>query len=314
MSHKIKVAVLDDYQQVSQHYADWSIVKDATDITIFNDTITELPKLIERLLPFTIICVMRERTPLTREILSALPNLKLIVSTAPSNSSIDIDAAADFDIEVRHTQYIGNGAPELTWGLLMALARKIPLENNNFTSGKWQTTIGTDLAGKTVGIVGLGNIGSRIASYARAFDMDVIAWSDTLTPQEANRAGVRYVSKQQLFREADFISLHLILSPRSVDTVTATELNEMKPTAFLINTSRGPLINEKDLIEALEQKKIAGVALDVYEPEPLPKNHPLRKLDNVLGTPHIGYVTENTYKIFYGDTVSVIESWLDQNY
>lgn len=312
MQQKISIAVLDDYQNVSQQFADWSAIKQQADITVFNDHIDVTEDLIARLLPFTVVCVMRERTPLTKEILAKLPNLKLIVSTGLRNASIDVTAAEKLGIAVENTGYVWSGAPELTWGLLMAIARKIPKENANLTSGNWQTTIGIDLAGKTIGIVGLGNIGAKIATYAKAFDMNVIAWSENLTTDKAAAAGAQLVTKEQLFKEADFISVHLVLSHRSKGIIAAQELNQMKPTAYIINTSRGPLIDEAALIEVLQQEKIAGAALDTFDTEPLPANHPFRHLDNVLATPHIGYVTEDTYKVFYEDIVRILHNWINK--
>ncbi|MEO3402905.1 D-2-hydroxyacid dehydrogenase family protein [Mucilaginibacter sp. CAU 1740] len=310
MKDTLRIAVLDDYQQAALAYADWSAIRERADITVFNDHIAEEAALIDRLQPFHIICVMRERTPLTKCILDALPNLKLIVSTGMRNASIDQKAAEAKGIEVKHTGYLESGAPELTWALLMAGARYLPREVSNFQSGGWQTTIGTDLKGKTLGIVGLGRVGSKIAQYAKAFEMKIMAWSENLTEERAHRAGAEMVSKEQLFKYADFITLHLVLSDRSRNTVSKTELYLMKPSAYLINTSRGPLVNEGDLIAALQAKRIAGAALDVFDQEPLPPDHPFRKMENVLATPHIGYVTENTYRLFYGDTVKAILEWL----
>ena len=310
MEQKIRIAVLDDYQQVSGAFADWSVLPASAEVICFSDHINDPEAIIERLLPFDVVCVMRERTPLTREILARLPKLRLIVSTGFRNASIDIKAAKEQEIEVKHTGYVWSGAPELTWALLMAVARNIPQENTNLKSGNWQTTIGTDLSGKTIGIVGLGNIGTKIAAYARVFDMKVIAWSENLTAEKAHAAGAALVSKETLFRESDFISIHLVLSDRSRGIVSADDLRQMKPSAYLINTSRGPLVDEQALIEVLQQKRIAGAAIDVFSEEPLPADHPFRSLDNILATPHIGYVTEDTYKVFYTDTVKAIQEWM----
>ncbi len=306
----MQIAILDDYQNVALTMADWSAVEERARITVFNDHLADTSQLLERLLPFNVICVMRERTPLNREILTQLPNLKLIVSTGKRNASLDTEACKELGIEVATTDYVESGAPELTWALLMALARKVVVESGNVRSGGWQTTVGVDLKGKTMGIVGLGRIGTQIAAYAKVFGMKVIAWSENLTEERAHRAGAELVSKERLFKAADFVSVHLILSDRSRGVIGVTELEWMKPTAFLINTSRGPLVDEQALIDLLAGKRIAGAALDVYATEPLPADHPLRTLDNVLTTPHIGYVTEDTYKVFYGDTVKAIEAWL----
>jgi phosphoglycerate dehydrogenase-like enzyme len=310
VERKIKIAVLDDYQQVALATADWSAINELAEVTVFHDHFGDQDELARVLFPFAVICVMRERTPLNRGLMERLPGLKLIVSTGRRNASIDMQAAAALHITVKHTGYVWSGAPELTWALLMALARNVPVENANLRNGRWQTTIGTDLSGKTIGIMGLGNIGRKIAAYATAFDMRVIAWSTNLTPAQAQENNAEYVDKEKLFKEADFISIHLVLSERTRGIVSAAELGLMKPGSFLINTSRGPLIEEAALIKVLEHKKIAGAALDVFNEEPLPVDHPFRTLQNVLATPHIGYVTRETYRVFYEDTVKEIKEWL----
>ena len=307
----MQIAILDDYQNVALKMADWSAVSERAEITVFNDHISDAEALTSRLLPFDVLCVMRERTPLNRDILVRLVNLKLIVSTGKKNASLDVKACGELGIAVAMTDYVESGAPELTWALLMALARKVVVENGNVRSGSWQSTVGVDLRGKTIGIVGLGRVGSKIAAYAKVFEMKVIAWSENLTEERAHRAGAELVSKERLFKAADFVSVHLILSERSRGVVGETELGLMKRSAFLINTSRGPLVDEAALVRALQSGKIAGAALDVYDTEPLPESHILRSLDNVLATPHIGYVTEETYRVFYGDTVRAIVEWLE---
>jgi phosphoglycerate dehydrogenase-like enzyme len=310
MSEKIKIAILDDYQQVSDAFADWSVLYDHADITVFDKHEANEGLLAGQLFPFNIICVMRERTPMTRTLMSGLSNLKLIVSTGLRNASIDVQAAEEFGITVKNTGYVTNGAPELTWALLMAIARKIPQESGQVRSGLWQTTIGTDLKGKTIGILGLGRIGTKIAGYALAFEMKVLAWSPNLTKEIAEAAGAVLVSKDMLFSRSDFLTIHMVLSNKSKGIVSKEDLSLMKPTAYIINTSRGPLIIEEDLIEILKQRKIRGAALDVFDIEPLPPEHPFRTLDNVLATPHIGFVTEDTYKVFYRDTVQAIQDWI----
>ncbi|MFI5157557.1 MAG: D-2-hydroxyacid dehydrogenase family protein [Sphingobacteriales bacterium] len=309
-SSPVKIAVLDDYQQVAFKFADWSAITAKAEVKIFTNHIADEQAVIERLLPFNILCVMRERTPLNRNILSQLPNLKLIVSTGMRNASIDIKAVEEFGITLKCTGYLESGAPEMTWALIMAIARHIPLENNNFKSGGWQTTIGGDFKGKTMGILGMGRVGSKIAAYAKAFDMNVIAWSPNLTQGKAAESGAQLVNKEDLFKQADFVTIHMVLSDRSRGIVGKEDLSLMKPTAYFINTSRGPLVDETALIETLQQHKIAGAAIDVFNTEPLPVDHPFRKMDNLLATSHIGYVTENTYKLFYGDTVKAVEEWL----
>jgi len=308
----MQIAILDDYQNIALQTAGWSAIESQGTITVFNDHIDDSKALVQRLKPFDIVCIMRERTPLNREILAQLPNLKLIVSTGKRNASLDLKACEDIGIEVAMTEYVEGGAPELTWALLMAIARKIPTEAQNVRTGGWQTTVGVDLKGKTLGIVGLGRIGTQIAAYAKVFGMKVIAWSEYLTEERAHRAGAELVTKERLFKTADFVSVHLVLSDRSRGIIGAAELALMKPAAFLINTSRGPLIDEEALIDVLTNKRIAGAALDVYGTEPLPADHPFRSLDNVLATPHIGYVTEQTYRVFYGDTMKAITAWLNK--
>ncbi len=305
-----QIAILDDYQQVAFQYADWTAVKEKAQVTVFYDHLFDEATLVERLQPFQVICVMRERTPLTRTILSQLPNLKLIVSTGKRNAALDTTAAAELGITIANTGYHDSGAPELTWGLLLAIGRHIVPENAAVRAGGWQEHVGTDLAGKTIGIVGLGRIGKTIARYAKAFDMNVIAWSENLTAEKAFEAGARLVSKAELFREADFVTVHLVLSERSRGIITAAELRQMKPSAYFINTSRGPLVDEADLIQVMRDRVIAGAALDVFDTEPMTADHPFRWMDNVLATPHIGYVTGDTYRIFYQDTVKAIVEWL----
>jgi phosphoglycerate dehydrogenase-like enzyme len=307
----MKVAVLDDYQGVALTSADWSSLKDRAEITVFRDHLPVGPALVERLKPFEAVVAMRERTPFKEELLSQLDNLKLILSTGRRNAAIDLKYAAERGITVCHTGYSSHGAMEHSWALILSALRHIPQENTSFKSAGWQTRIGIDLKGKTIGIVGLGNIGGAIARIARAFEMEVIAWSQNLTDEKAQAAGARRVEKEELFRQADIVTLHLILSGRTRDIVGKRELGLMKPSAWLINTSRGPLIDETALIEALQEKRIAGAALDVFDTEPLPADHPFRTMDNLLATPHIGYVTEDTYKIFYQDTVENLVAWLD---
>jgi len=306
----VKIAVLDDYQQVAFKFANWSAITAKAEVKVFIDHQADEQAVIERLLPFNVVCVMRERTPLNRNILSQLPNLKVIVSTGMRNASIDTKAVEELGITLKYTGYLESGAPEMTWALIMAIARHIPQESNNFKSGGWQTTIGGDFKGKTMGILGMGRVGSKIATYAKAFDMNIIAWSPNLTAEKAAESGAQLVSKEELFKQADFVTIHMVLSDRSRGIVGKEDLSLMKPTAYFINTSRGPLVNEAALIETLQQHKIAGAAIDVFNTEPLPADHPFRKMDNLLATSHVGYVTENTYKLFYTDTVKAVEEWL----
>lgn len=307
----MKVAVLDDYQGVALTSADWSPLRDRAEITVFRDYLPAGPALVERLKPFEAVVAMRERTPFREELLSQLENLKLILSTGRRNAAIDLGHAAERGITVCHTGYSSHGAMEHTWALILSALRHVVPENTSFKSAGWQTHVGVDLKGKTLGVLGLGNIGSAIARVARAFEMEVIAWSQNLTDEKAQAAGARRVEKEELFRQADIVTLHLILSGRTRGIVGQRELGLMKPSAWLINTSRGPLIDEAALIETLREHRIAGAALDVFDTEPLPADHPFRTLNRLLATPHIGYVTEDTYKIFYRDTVENLVAWLD---
>jgi phosphoglycerate dehydrogenase-like enzyme len=307
---KYKIAVLDDYQDVAKSFADWTVLTEHADINVFTDHLHGADEIVARLIPFDIICVMRERTPLSAALLMQLPNLKLIVSTGARNRSIDVAAAEKLQIEVRNTGYLGHGALELTWALLMAIAKHIPQENANLRAGGWQHMVGNDLKGKTLGILGLGNLGAQVAAVAKVFDMDIIAWSENLTPEKAIAGGARYVDKKTLFQESDYLTVHMVLSDRSKGIVGAEDLALMKPTAYLINTSRGPLVDEDALIKSLEENKIAGAALDVFDKEPLDEGHPFRKLKNVLATPHIGFVTQDTYNLFFNDIIKVLLDWI----
>jgi phosphoglycerate dehydrogenase-like enzyme len=306
-----KIAVLDDYQNAALKSADWSVLGHRADITVFKDHLADPQAVIERLLPFDVICVMRERSPLPRNIIERLPNLKLIASTGAGNASIDVAAAGDCGIEVVHTGYRSDPTIEFTWALILASARHIATESNSVRSGGWQETVGADLRGKTLGVLGLGRIGSEVARIGKAFGMNLIAWSQNMTPQAAEAVGATLVSKKQLFEQADFLTIHVVFSSRTRGLVGAAELARMKPTARLVNTSRGPIVEERELIRVLKNKQIAGAAIDVFNIEPLPPDHPFRALDNVLATPHIAYVSQDLYKTFYEDTVSNIGKWLD---
>ncbi|MCG5078164.1 D-2-hydroxyacid dehydrogenase family protein [Paraburkholderia tagetis] len=308
----IRIAVLDDYQNAALDVADWSALNGRAQITVFNDHVAQTAQVIERLAPFDIVCVMRERTPLTRQIIENLPNLKLIASTGVSNESIDMDAAAERGVEVAHTGYSSTPTIEFAWSMILAMARNIPRENQSLREGGWQRTLGTQLAGKTLGVLGLGHIGSAVGVIGRAFRMNVIAWSENLTAERAQSKGVQRVDKDTLFSTSDFLSIHLRLSERTRGLVGAAELARMKPTSRIVNTSRAPIVDMAALLAALKGGQIAGAAIDVYDSEPLELRDPLRTLDNVLATPHIGYVTREMYETFYGDTVRNIVEWLDR--
>jgi phosphoglycerate dehydrogenase-like enzyme len=307
----LNVAVLDDYQNVAFSFADWSQLGERAIVTVFNDHISDLEALIARLARFDVLCVMRERTPLPRAIIERLPRLKLIVSTGRRNASIDAAAAAKRGIPVANTGYSSAPTIELTFALILASLRHVAAENASLRAGGWQRAIGGDLRGATLGVLGLGNIGAEVARIGLAFGMNVIAWSQNLTQEKASAAGARLVSKDELFEQADILTIHLVLSARSRGLVGAADLALMKPTARLINTSRGPIVDEAALIAALAARKIAGAAIDVFDQEPLSLDHPFRSMDNVLATPHIGYVSEEVYRKFYGDTVAAVRAFLD---
>jgi phosphoglycerate dehydrogenase-like enzyme len=307
----MKVAVLDDYQNVALKMADWSAVASRAEISVFNDHLTNPAALVERLLPFDVVCVMRERTPLPREIILRLPNLKLIASTGSRNASIDVAAAQERGISVTGTGYRSTPTIELTWALILGSVRHVVEESNGVRNGGWQTAIGQELDGKVLGVLGLGNIGKQVARIGLAFGMKVIAWSQNMTRETAEGEGATFVTKSELFRQADIVTVHLVLSKRTRGLVGAAELQLMKPTARLVNTSRGPIVDEGALIKVLKSRAIAGAAIDVFDEEPLPGEHPFRRLDNVLATPHIGYVAEDLYRTFYGDAAASIAAWLN---
>jgi phosphoglycerate dehydrogenase-like enzyme len=308
----LKIAILDDYQNVALRIADWSAVTKKADITVFNDHIDQADALVERLQPFDVICVMRERTPLRRDIIERLPRLRFIASTGTRNPSIDIEAATERGILLAHTGYRSTPTIEFTWALILASVRHLVGESNSIRAGGWQTSVGHELDGRTLGVVGLGNVGGQVARIGRAFGMKIVAWSQNLTAEAAEAAGAEFVTKNGLFRRADVVTIHLILSGRTRGLVGAAELALMKPTAWLINTSRGPIVDEQALIETLRGRAIAGAAVDVFDTEPLPVKHPFRSLENLLATPHIGFVAEDLYRTFYGDAAAAIGSWLEK--
>lgn len=307
----IRIAVLDDYQNAALSLADWTVLDARATITVFNDHLAEPDAVVERLQPFDVVCVMRERTPMMRTIIERLPKLRLIASTALRNASIDLKAAEERGIQVVHTSYTSAPTIELTWALILGSARNLVAENASLRSGGWQRFIGDDLAGQTLGVLGLGNIGGAVAQIGKAFGMKVIAWSQNLTAERAAAANAELVSKEELFKRADVVSVHVVLSDRTRGLVGASEFALMKRTARLVNTSRGPIVVEADLIAALKARTIAGAAMDVFDREPLPLDHPFRTLPNVLATPHIGYVSRSLYTRFYQDTVENIRRWLD---
>jgi phosphoglycerate dehydrogenase-like enzyme len=308
----LRCAILDDYQNVALAMADWSKVTNDIEIKVFTTHLGTADAVVAALQGFSIVCAMRERTAFPRAVIERLPDLKLLITTGMRNASIDLDAAAARGVVVCGTPAFGNGTAAIATGLMLDLARHIGYENARLKAGaSWQTTIGLDLEGMTLGLLGLGKLGSRMAEIGRAFKMDVVAWSQNLTAQKCEDAGVEYVGRDDLFRRADFLSIHVQLSERTRGLVGASEIALMKPSAFLINTSRGPIVDEAALLKALRENQIAGAGLDVFDTEPLPIDHPLRTLNNVVLTPHLGYVTAQNYRAFFAGIVDDIRAFLD---
>ena len=305
----MKLAVLDDYQATAKDLGDWSQLPPGTDVEYFHDHIDDEDRLVERLKDFDMVMGMRERTPFTRSIMSRLPKLRLLITTGRRNASFDIEAATELGITVCGTNGSGEGPTELTWGLIIAMLRHIHEEDQRSRAGSWGTTVGIGLKGKTLGLLGLGHIGSLVARVGAAFDMNIIAWSQNLTAERAKECQATLVDKDTLFREADVVSVHLVLSDRSRGLVGAHELSLMKPTAYLVNISRGPIVDEKALIDVLEREAIAGAALDTFDVEPLPADHPLLKTPNTLICPHLGYVTDESYRAFYAGVIENIRAF-----
>ena len=308
----VRAAILDDYQKVALKFADWSAIANDVEVKVFNAPLGDDNAVIKTLQGFAIVNMMRERTPFNRKVIEGLPDLKLLITTGARNNSIDLKACAEFGVTVCGTAGFGNPTAAIAVGLMLEITRHIGFENARMKAGApWQVTVGHDLEGKTLGVLGLGKLGQRVAGVAKALGMKVIAWSQNLTPEKAKEGGTEYVSKEDLFRNADVISIHVVLSDRTRGLVRAKDLGLMKKTAYLINTSRGPIVEEKALIAALTSKSIAGAGLDVFDIEPLPTDHPFRKMDNVVLTPHLGYVSEENYRTFYSGVVEDIRAWLD---
>jgi phosphoglycerate dehydrogenase-like enzyme len=307
----IHIAVLDDYQHAAPDFGDWNRLATRATIDFFDSNLGSVEEAAHVLAPFDVLCLMRERMPMPLQLIERLPNLKLIVVTGGRTRSLDKEAARQRGILVTHTRSGDSPAAplELAWGLILALMRHIPLEHDNMRHGLWQTTVGRVLAGKTLGLLGLGKLGAAMVPVARAFGMEVQAWSPNLTPERAAAAGARAVSKEALFAESDIVSLHIVLSESTRGVIGAADLRRMRSSALLINTSRGPLVDESALLEALHEKRIAGAGLDVFDVEPLPPDHPLRQTPNVVLTPHLGFVTEGTYRQFFADMVEIIAAW-----
>lgn len=308
---RYRCAVLDDYQNVALKFADWEQIAADVEVTVFNKPMVGPEEVRRSLQDFHIVCMMRERTPFRRDTLAALPNLRLLITTGARNAAIDLAVAAERGVTVCGTGSFGSPTAGIAFGLILELTRRIGYENARLKSGApWQVTLGPDLEGLTLGVVGLGKLGRRVSGIAQAFGMKVTAWSPNLTPERCREAGVAYARKEDLFRHADIVTIHLVLSDRSRGLVAAREFAVMKPTAYVINTSRGPIIEEKALIAALEERRIAGAGLDVFDVEPLPLDHPFRRLDNVVITPHLGYVSEQNYRQYFPDIVEDIRAFI----
>ena len=309
---KHRCAILDDYQNVALKMADWSKVAGDLDIKVFTEHLGGPDAVVKALQGFSIVSAMRERTAFPRAVIEKLPDLKLLMTTGARNASIDVAACNERGIVVCGTPSIGSPTSGIAVGLMLELTRRIGYECNRMKSGvPWQTTIGLDLEGLTLGVLGLGKLGTRTSQIAQAFGMKVIAWSQNLTPEKCKEVGVDYVSKEDLFRQADFVTIHLVLSQRSRGLVGANEFGLMKPSAYIVNTSRGPIIDEAALLAALRANKIAGAGLDVFDVEPLPLDHPFRKMDNVVLTPHLGYVATQNYRAYFAGVVDDIRAFLD---
>ena len=307
----VRVVVLDDYQDAARRFGPWADLGDKVELSVLTEHISDEDLLVERLEGAEIVVAMRERTPFPRSLFERLADLRLLVTTGRRNAAIDLGAASERGVVVSGTGIPVRPTTELTWGLILALLRHIPQEDANLRAGGWQQTVGSDLAGRTLGVIGLGRQGSGVAQIGLAFDMKVIAWSQNLQPEDAAAIGVAAVTKEELLKAADVVTIHLVLSDRSRGTVGAAELSAMKETAYLINTSRGPLVDTDALVAALNEGAIAGAALDVFDEEPLPAGHPLLSAPNTVLTPHLGYVSEGTYEISYTDVVEDIAAYLE---
>ena len=306
----LRVAILDDYQGVAATLADWDALGPDTEVHVYRDHLKDAGRVGERLAPIHAVVAMRERTPFPGPLLQRLPELRLLVTTGMANASIDVDSATRLGIVVCGTGGLKYPTAELTWGLILSLARHIPHEDRATRGGHWQTTLGTGLQGKVLGVIGLGTLGSQVATIGRAFGMTVIAWSQNLTGERAAQFGATLVSKDELLSRADVVTIHLKLSARTTGVLGRREFGLMKPSALLVNTSRGPIIDETAMVEALEQRTLAGAGLDVFDDEPLPLDHPFRRLERVVITPHLGYVTVEGYEVFYRDAADDIRAFL----
>ncbi|MGY3586578.1 phosphoglycerate dehydrogenase-like enzyme [Bradyrhizobium sp. USDA 4341] len=307
---RLRCAILDDYFDIALSLADWPAIKDRVEVTVFDQPFASQAEAAEKLKDFEIICAMRERTAFPRSLLDALPRLKLLITSGMRNAAIDMEATKERNVVLCGTQYSRDPTAPLTMGLILELTRGIGRENARMHDGEaWQSFAGTEIEGKTLGVIGLGKLGSKVAGMAKVFGMNVIAWSPNLTPEKCKEAGVGYASKDELFATSDIITVHVVLSPRSRGLVGAADLARMKPQAYLVNTARGPIVDEDALLVALREKKIAGAGIDVFSVEPLPSDHPLRKLDNVVITPHLGYATRESLQTHYQQMVACIDAF-----
>ncbi|MBV9519618.1 MAG: D-2-hydroxyacid dehydrogenase family protein [Hyphomicrobiales bacterium] len=305
-----RLAILDDYQNIALSLADWASLGPELAIDVLHEPLRGIEAAAARLKDYEVLVAMRERTPFPRALLERLPKLELLVTTGMRNASIDVKAAVERGVRVCGTSMLPHPTAELTLGLILSLARHIPFEHQGMREGAWQRTLGISLNGRRLGVVGLGKLGTEVARLCQALHMEVVAWSPNLTAERAAKAGARLVEKEALFSSADIVTTHMVLSERSRGVVDAAALSAMKKSAYLVNTSRGPLVDTKALIAALTERRIAGAAIDVYDEEPLPAEHPLRKLDNVVLTPHLGYVTEDNYRVAYGEALDDVKAWL----
>jgi D-3-phosphoglycerate dehydrogenase len=308
---RLRCAILDDYINLALRVADWSKVSDRADITVFNEPFDSTEAAAGALKDFEIICAMRERTPFPRALFAALPKLKLLITSGMRNAAIDMEAAKDHQVTLCGTQWGRDPTAPLTMGLILELTRNIGRENARMHAGEpLQKFVGIEIEGRTLGVVGLGKLGAKVSGLAKAFGMNVIAWSPNLTAERCKEVGVNYATKEELFSTADIVTIHVVLSQRSRGLVGREDLARMKPTSYLVNTARGPIVDENALLETLSERKIAGAAVDVFSVEPLPTDHPFRKLDNIVLTPHLGYVTEEGFRSHYSQMVEGIDAWL----
>ena len=307
---RLRCAILDDYTNLALKVADWSKIGDRVDITDFHEPFASAEAAASALKDFEIICAMRERTPFPRALFAALPKLKLLITSGMRNAAIDMEAAKDHGVTLCGTQFGRDPTAPLAMGLMLELTRNIGRESARMHAGEpWQKFVGVEIEGRTLGVVGLGKLGAKVSGLAKAFGMNVIAWSPNLTPERCKEVGVGYASKEELFATADIVTIHVVLSQRSRGLVGREDLARMKPTSYLVNTARGPIVDEAALLETLQQRKIAGAGIDVFSVEPLPLDHPFRKLDNLVLTPHLGYATEEGFRAHYGQMVESIDAW-----